>query len=58
MKRAKKRKFREPVPMYFFPARFFSANLYRDDSVEYDGPLIAGELGRVEGFRIIETKVK
>jgi hypothetical protein len=55
MKRAKKRQFRLPTPMYFFPVRFALANLIRNDSVEYDGPLISGEIGTIEGFRIIET---
>ena len=58
MKRAKKRKFREPMPMYFFPARFVFANLGRNNAADYRGPIICSELGKIEGFRIIETKVK
>jgi hypothetical protein len=58
MKRAKKRQFRLPTPMYFFPIRFALANLIRNDSVEYDGPLISGEIGMIDGFRIIETVLR
>ena len=44
--------------MHFFPIRFAMENLIRNDSVEYDGPLISGEIGTIDGFRIIETVLR
>ena len=58
MKRAKKRQFRGPTFMFFFPVRFAIENLIRNDSVEYDVPIMSGEIVTIEGFRFIETKVK
>ena len=55
MKRAKRRKFRLPTFVMFFPARFTYYNLMKSDTTDYGGPLFSGEIGTLSGFKLIET---
>jgi hypothetical protein len=56
MKRAKKRQFRKVYLWRRFDLKhLMTVRATPNDVTKYDGPLISGEIGTIDGFRIIET---